>query len=222
MAGNRHAWRAVVAVEPPLFHTAISTALATAGATEPHPHGTRDLALRWLVDHDVELAIVQMSPKAGSRPRALRELRRVRPHLRIAGFLCEPSRDLMDEARAEGLDVLLCWHCNVSHIVEAVESLRHGQQYACPCCCRLLAHHRLFRNRVSIARPLTPRELEVLRYMAADLDTTQIAETLYISEKTVRTHRGHLMDKLGTRTGPGSILAGIRAGLLEVGGHELP
>ena len=211
-----------MAVEPPLLHTGISTALAAAGATEPLPHATRNGALRWLIEQDVEVAIVQVSLKDGLRPRSLRELRSVRPRLRVAGLLVGPSRELMDEARAVGLNVLLCWKCDVSHVVEAIESLRLGREYACPCCCRLLAHHSLFRGGLTVDRPLTPRELEVLQQMAADLDTKQIATALYISEKTVRTHRSHLMEKLGARTAAGMILAGIRAGLLDVDRTEAP
>ena len=44
---------------------------------------------------------------------------------------------------------------------------------------------------------LTRREREVLQLIAEGHDTGQIAMMLFISEKTVRAHRGHLMDKLG-------------------------
>jgi DNA-binding NarL/FixJ family response regulator len=44
---------------------------------------------------------------------------------------------------------------------------------------------------------LTSREREVLQLIAEGNDVGQIAVLLYISEKTVRAHRSHLMDKLG-------------------------
>ncbi|MGD2077908.1 MAG: response regulator transcription factor [Chloroflexota bacterium] len=44
---------------------------------------------------------------------------------------------------------------------------------------------------------LTKREREVLQLIAEGNDVGQIALLLSISEKTVRSHRGHLMDKLG-------------------------
>ncbi len=49
-------------------------------------------------------------------------------------------------------------------------------------------------SRVSL---LSPREIEVLRYLAQGLSTRQIAETMEISTKTVENHKTHLMSKLG-------------------------
>lgn len=47
------------------------------------------------------------------------------------------------------------------------------------------------------ARGLTPRELEILEQIAAGKSTREIAETLFVSENTVKTHASRLYDKLG-------------------------
>jgi DNA-binding CsgD family transcriptional regulator len=44
---------------------------------------------------------------------------------------------------------------------------------------------------------LTPRELEILDRIAGGLSTRQIAEALFVSENTVKTHASRLFDKLG-------------------------
>lgn len=44
---------------------------------------------------------------------------------------------------------------------------------------------------------LTPRELEILERIAGGLSTRQIAETLFVSENTVKTHASRVFDKLG-------------------------
>ncbi|WP_204353256.1 response regulator transcription factor [Pedobacter yulinensis] len=43
---------------------------------------------------------------------------------------------------------------------------------------------------------LTPRELEILKYFALSKSSAEIAETLFISEMTVKTHRKHIKKKL--------------------------
>jgi DNA-binding NarL/FixJ family response regulator len=46
---------------------------------------------------------------------------------------------------------------------------------------------------------LTPRELEVLRLIAAGRSNAELAGELYLAETTVKTHVGRLLDKLGAR-----------------------
>lgn len=46
---------------------------------------------------------------------------------------------------------------------------------------------------------ITPRELEILEHIAAGLSTREIAERLFVSENTVKTHSSRLFDKLGAR-----------------------
>ena len=44
---------------------------------------------------------------------------------------------------------------------------------------------------------ITPRELEVLQLIAEGLSTREIAERLFVSENTVKTHSARVLDKLG-------------------------
>lgn len=46
---------------------------------------------------------------------------------------------------------------------------------------------------------LTPRELEILEHIAAGLSTKEIAERVFLSENTVKTHASRVFDKLGAR-----------------------
>jgi NarL family two-component system response regulator LiaR len=46
---------------------------------------------------------------------------------------------------------------------------------------------------------LTPRELEILQFIAEGLSNREIAERAYVSENTVKTHSSRVFDKLGAR-----------------------
>jgi len=46
---------------------------------------------------------------------------------------------------------------------------------------------------------ITPRELEILELIAAGLSNKEIAERVYVSENTVKTHSSRVFDKLGAR-----------------------
>ena len=62
---------------------------------------------------------------------------------------------------------------------------------------------------------LTPREREVLRCIAAGMTARQVAETLFISTKTVETHRARLMEKLDLHTTAALVRYAIRKGIAD-------
>lgn len=64
-----------------------------------------------------------------------------------------------------------------------------------------------------LAATLSPRQLEVLKEMAAGRRNKQIAWRLGLSEKTVKMHRGLLLGKLGVRTTADAIRLAVEAGL---------
>lgn len=67
----------------------------------------------------------------------------------------------------------------------------------------------------STSSALSPRELEVLECLAKELSNLEIADTLCISENTVKTHVSHLLNKLGASDRAGAVLRGWRQGLVS-------
>ena len=61
---------------------------------------------------------------------------------------------------------------------------------------------------------ITPRELEILGLIAAGLSNREIAEKLYVSENTVKTHSGRLFDKLQARRRTQAVQIAKEAGLI--------
>ncbi len=62
---------------------------------------------------------------------------------------------------------------------------------------------------------LTPRQLEVLRLLAAGMTNTAIARQLGVSVKTVQAHRANLMTRLGIHNVAGLVRYAIRIGLIR-------
>jgi DNA-binding NarL/FixJ family response regulator len=62
---------------------------------------------------------------------------------------------------------------------------------------------------------LTPRELDVVKLIAEAYTNKQIAQILKVSEKTVESHRGNLLAKLGMRDRVELVRYAIRRGLIE-------
>ncbi len=62
---------------------------------------------------------------------------------------------------------------------------------------------------------LTEREVEVLRMIGLGHSNQEIASTLYLSVRTVETHRAHILQKLGLATRADMVRVALDSGLLE-------
>lgn len=61
---------------------------------------------------------------------------------------------------------------------------------------------------------ITPRELEILGLIAAGLSNREIAERIFVSENTVKTHSSRLFDKLGAKRRTQAVQLGKEARLI--------
>lgn len=101
-------------------------------------------------------------------------------------------------------------------LVQAVRQVAAGAQYVHPSLgAALLAPN------ASTARPAGPggelseREVEVLVQIAGGLTNTEIAERLFVSVRTVETHRAHIHQKLNVRTRAELVRVARETGILE-------
>jgi ATP/maltotriose-dependent transcriptional regulator MalT len=71
------------------------------------------------------------------------------------------------------------------------------------------------RNETQLQRlGITPRELEILEAMAGGFSNREIAERLFVSENTVKTHTARLFDKLSARRRTQAVQRAKEAGLI--------
>ena len=68
---------------------------------------------------------------------------------------------------------------------------------------------------------LTEREIEVLRMLAQGQSNKEIARSLVIGEKTVKTHVSSILGKLGVPSRTQAALYAVRIGLVAVDGHSV-
>ena len=67
----------------------------------------------------------------------------------------------------------------------------------------------------SLVEPLSPRELDVLRLLAAGRTNTELARELVVVEGTVKSHLIHIYGKLGVHTRTRAVARARELGLLD-------
>jgi two-component system, NarL family, nitrate/nitrite response regulator NarL len=99
-------------------------------------------------------------------------------------------------------------------ICDAIVAVARGETVLDPEVQAGVAHE--IRMRAEDERPaLTAREREILRLTADGRSAPQIAEQLYLSPTTVRTHLQHLYEKLGVSDRAAAVAAAMRRGMLD-------
>ncbi len=94
-------------------------------------------------------------------------------------------------------------------LVRCIPDVLAGKTYLAPAAAAKLAE--------GVTRVhLTPRELTTLRLMADGKSNKEIATELSISDRTVKTHLGHLFEKLGVTSRTEAVKVAARRGLVRL------
>jgi DNA-binding NarL/FixJ family response regulator len=110
------------------------------------------------------------------------------------------------------------------HLVAAVRLVRSGDALLAPAITRRLIERFAQRTEAPAATllrdlsGLTPRELEVLRLLGTGLSNAELADRLFLSPTTVKTHVGRILSKLDLRDRVQAVVLAYESGLIAPGG----
>jgi two-component system, NarL family, response regulator NreC len=122
------------------------------------------------------------------------------------------------EAFAAGASGYVLKEAADAEVVDAVREVASGGRYVHPTLGAKLAAAEAEERARAEQDPLSDREREVLRLLALGHTNQEIAKMLYLSVRTVETHRAHIMQKLRLSTRAELVRYAIDQGLLEEAG----
>lgn len=107
---------------------------------------------------------------------------------------------------------------SLARLLQVVRGVLHDETHVPPTLLtgvlrELTRDHRHRSEHQRLVESLTPRELEVLRCMLAGLGRKAVAERLYLSPHTVRTHMQNVLGKLGVHSTLAAVALARRAGV---------
>jgi NarL family two-component system response regulator LiaR len=146
---------------------------------------------------------------------AMRELGRRLPSARVIVLTSFPDDDRLLPAIQAGAAGYLLKNADPQEVVRAVRAAHAGEALLDPAVAARLVAAIAQRPGPEPAERLTPREREVLALIARGMPNKLIARELEISEKTVKTHVGHVLAKLGVTDRTQAALQAVREGLVD-------
>jgi NarL family two-component system response regulator LiaR len=145
---------------------------------------------------------------------AMRELRRRGVECRVIVLTSFSDERRLLPAIQAGAAGYLLKDAEPREVVRAVRAAHEGETLLAPAVAARLVEA-IAEPAGAPAQRLTPREQEVLELIAAGLSNKLIARRLGIAEKTVKTHVGHVLAKLGVSDRTQAALYAVRTGLVR-------
>jgi DNA-binding NarL/FixJ family response regulator len=156
---------------------------------------------------DVTLLDLRMPVMEGVE--AVRQIRERDPHAKVIVLTTYDTDDDISRALKAGAKAYVLKDISADALIACIHDVLAGKTYLAPAAAARLAEG------VTHVQ-LTPRELTTLRLMADGKSNKEIASELGISERTVKTHLGHLFEKLAVTSRTEAVKIATRRGLVRL------
>ena len=167
----------------------------------------RDAIDAYLVHQpDVVLMDLRMPEMEGVE--AIRRIRDIDPHARVVVLTTYDADEDIARALQAGAKAYILKDIAADALVACVRDVLAGKTYLAPSAAAKLAEH-------VTQMQLTPRELAALRLLANGQSNKEIATSLEISERTVKSHLAHLFEKLQVTSRTEAVRVATRRGLVR-------
>jgi DNA-binding NarL/FixJ family response regulator len=157
---------------------------------------------------DVILLDVVMPRKSGFD--ALPRLRQVAPDSRVIMLSMQTHPSSIRKALNAGATGFVSKHVSDAELMDAIRRVAAGARYVDP----ELAGDLVIPDSAAVTQVLSERERDVMYMLALGYTNQEVAEQLYISVRTVDSHRAHVMRKLELRTRSELVLYALANGLI--------
>jgi len=200
----------VLADDHAIVRAGLRLLLSHAGMEVVAEAGDVDSALRYVRGHKPDILVLDLNmPGEPSLP-AIPRFLEASPGTRIVVLTMQHEPQFAREALGAGAAAYVLKEAADDELVDAIEAARAGRTYVNPSLGAKLAT-------APVGPPggLTQREADVLRLIALGHTNSEIAEQLYLSVRTVESHRANIQHKLGRTSRAQLVRYALDEGLVD-------
>lgn len=148
---------------------------------------------------------------------ATRILKKDMPNMKVIAVSMHSDRQYVKGILEAGADGYLLKNCTYQQLTDAIQSVYVGKKTLSDDITNLVIKEYLDPIESEAHNKLSERELEVLKLYAEGKSTREIGDKLFISVKTVGTHKQHILEKLELTSVTDMIKYAIKKGLIQFG-----
>ena len=176
-------------------------------------------AVRLVEKHRPEVLIADVAMPIMNGIEVAREVAKLSPRTRTIILSMYASEAYVVDALRSGAAGYVLKDSRSSELLEAIHHVLAGRRYLSPPLSQRAIDaylEKIESSGIDLYETLTPREQQIFRMAAEGRTNHEVAAQLFISTRTVETHRANVMRKLGLRTHTDLVLFAVRRGLLKV------
>jgi two-component system response regulator NreC len=176
-------------------------------------------AVRLCERHRPELLIADVAMPIMNGIEVAREVAKLSPRTRTIILSMHASEAYVVDALRSGAAGYVLKDSRSSELLEAIHHVLAGRRYLSPPLSQRAIDaylEKIESSGIDLYETLTAREQQIFRMAAEGRTNHEVAAQLFISTRTVETHRANVMRKLGLRTHTDLVLFAVRRGLLKV------
>ena len=157
-------------------------------------------ALLVIREHRPDIVLFDINmPKVGG-VQLVRELNNLKIRAATVAVSAYDNEDSLATLSAEGVLGFVLKSSGKIELTAAIRSVSRGQSYVDPRVAgKLMTSFSRRKNENDLLGELTPREKEILYWLAQGLSNSEVAARMVLSEKTVKNHVSHMLKKLELR-----------------------
>lgn len=171
-------------------------------------------ALRILGILSIDVALMDIDMPVMNGIDALKEIRKQYPKVKVIVLSMHNEAGMIKSLIDLGANGYLLKSCSQDELVDAIQKVAAGQPYFSTDVTLALLKPAASFNLQQKNELLTDRETEIMKLIAAGFSNKEIGDRLFISHRTVDTHRTNLMKKLDVNNIAGLISYAIRNGIV--------
>lgn len=169
------------------------------------------VALKILAQQKIDLVLTDIQMPGEDGIELVKKIKKNYPDIKIVILSMHSERSIVLDALQYKIDGYLLKNISEQQMVKALKTVMLGKFYVCEEISHLLVER--FHTEQN-SRLLSKRETEVLKLVAKELSNKEIAATLFISERTVESHRKNIFRKTNTHSVIGLIKYAIENKLI--------
>jgi DNA-binding NarL/FixJ family response regulator len=138
------------------------------------------------------------------------------PDLRIIALSMYGDEEYYTNMIGAGAQGFIVKNSGFQEVEEAIQSVMAGKNYFSQEILSGLVQNLTRKRKPNRGGDLTERETEVLVHICKGLSNKEIADTLFLSKRTVDKHRENLLVKTGAKNTAGLVMYAIQSGIIEL------